>query len=58
MKKFQIIILIVLLVVQVSPSIASAFSPLFADDLPEYEETYLVATAYYSPLPDQKYYLR
>lgn len=41
-----------LLFVQSLPSLA------FADSQSDYEEKYLIATAYYSPLPGQSYYLR
>ncbi len=39
------------------PSVlAKSLAP--SSELPEYEERFFVATAYYSPLPNQKYYLR
>ena len=58
MKKYQILVTFGLIFAHFTPYLVFAFTPSFADDIPEYEETYLVATAYYSPLPGQKYYLR
>ena len=58
MKKYQISVIFGLILAQLAPCLTFAATPSFADDLPDYEETYLVATAYYSPLPGQKYYLR
>lgn len=51
-RKHISFILAALLFVQSLPSLA------FADSQSDYEEKYLIATAYYSPLPGQSYYLR